>query len=139
MKMPSNIWLAVIVLAVAGAAGYGLSRINGTEATRATSTATVALLSERADPAVIALTQGGTVEFAAKDGRTHNIVQGSGDNEVHQELGQDVHDHPVMAKESGDFGPGQGYQVTFKKVGTFTFHDHLNPKISVTVIVYEKR
>lgn len=136
MTKLANIWLAAAVLAVAGAAGYGLAHINGTEASRATATAKVALLPGHADPSVIAVTQGGTVEFAAKDGRVHNMVQGSGDNEVHQELGQDVHDHPGMAKESGDFGPGQSYQVTFHQVGTFTFHDHHNPKISVTVIVY---
>ncbi len=40
--------------------------------------------------------------------------------------------------ESGDFGANEAWKVQFKDEGTFQFHDHLNPKISVLMVAYIK-
>jgi hypothetical protein len=121
-------------------AGYGISRAMSKPAlTRVDGTHVIELRSTGATPDTIAIVKGSYVQFDAMDKHTYNIGQGSGNNEVHQEMHDDVHEHLEKGIESGTFGPGQGYRVQFNKVGTYDFHDHLNPKISVTVIVYEPK
>lgn len=135
-----QILLFVVVLVVATGLGYGLSLLTHKQPLiLADGTHIIELRSSGASPDAIAIVKGSYVEFDVKDKRTYNIGQGSGNDAVHQEAHQDVHDHPKGAIESGAFGPGQGYRVLFNKVGTFQFHDHLNPKIFITVIVYEPK
>lgn len=135
-----QIILFVGVLAIATGLGYGLSSLSQRHPLlRADKTHIIELRSSGASPDAIAVVKGSYVEFDVKDNRTYNIGQGSGDDPVHQQAHVDIHDHPKGAIESGAFGPGQGYRVTFNKTGTFQFHDHLNPKISITVIVYEPK
>ena len=95
------------------------------------------LTRQGADPSIIAITKGDYVEFDVKDGKQHQISQGSGDDEAHQQAHNDIHEHLVGGKQSGVFGPSQGYRVQFHQTGTFSFHDHFNPKLSLTVVVYE--
>lgn len=122
-----------------GVIGFGVAHFTAKPTVRADANHTVNLLSDHADPSAIAITKGDYVQFNSKDGQTHNIGQGSGYDEVHQADRQDIHDHPKGAMESGDFGAKEGYRAQFNKVGTYEFHDHLHPKISVTVIVYEHK
>ena len=96
----------------------------------------VALTMSGIQPSAIAITKGDYVEFDTKDGRTHEIGQGKGDDAVHQDAGQYVHDHLIGGKQSGNFGPGEGYKVQFSQTGTYDFHDHLHPELSLTVVVY---
>ncbi len=135
-----QILLFVGVLVVATGLGFGLSSLTQRHSlVRADGTHIIELRSNGATPDAIAVVKGSYVEFDVKDKRTYNIGQGSGNDEVHQQAHADIHDHPKGAIESGAFGPGQGYRVLFNKTGTFQFHDHLNPKISITVIVYEPK
>jgi len=90
----------------------------------------VFLLEGGALPDALAVKFGELVQFDARDGRQHVIAQGGGD-----EFNQS-HSHQVYRVESGSFGPGEAYRVSFSRTGTFHFHDHQNPKIFVTVIVY---
>lgn len=126
------------ILIVTGALGFALATATAPKAATVQADHVVALLSDHADPSAIAVTKGDYVQFNARDGKTHNIGQGSGNDEVHQGLSAATHEHDYSAKESGAFGANEGYRAQFNMVGTYTFHDHLNPKISVTVIVYEK-
>jgi plastocyanin len=140
--MTKNVRLIIVVagiLVVTSGFGFGLARLTAPKTASAAADHTVNLLADRADPTAIAVLKGEYVQFNSKDGKTHNIGQGSGDDPVHQQLGQDVHAHNYNEKESGNFGADEGYRVQFNEVGTYAFHDHLNPKISVTVIVYEKK
>lgn len=122
-----------------GAVGFGIAMATRPPAKPVDTSHIVNLLSDRADPSAIAVTKGSYVQFNAKDNQKHNLAQGSGDDEVHQQANQSVHDHAAGGKESGDFGPGEGYRVTFNQTGTFSFHDHNNPKISISVVVYEPK
>ncbi len=97
----------------------------------------VNLTSHGADPNVIAVVKGQYVQFNARDGKQHQMSQGSGDNEAHHQTHMGVHEHQVNGKDSGVFGPSEAYRVQFSQTGTFNFHDHLNPKLSITVVVYE--
>jgi plastocyanin len=94
---------------------------------------TVELRSNGAVPTAIAIVKGSYVEFDTKDGRSHNIYEGGGhshsDNSAASSAGP----------ESGVFGPGSGYRVTFSQIGTYQFRDHLHDNIAVTVIVYETK
>lgn len=93
----------------------------------------VNLQNNTAYPSVVAVKVGEGVEFDAKDSRPHIIAQGDGN-----ENGL-VHNHAVGGLESPTFTSTQGYSVHFKQTGTYTFHDHLNPDIFVTVIVYSPK
>ncbi len=128
------------ILALTAAVGFRATSSLGAHKSRSIDASHVVnLLSDHADPSVIAVVKGEYVQFNSKDGKTHNIGQGSGDDEVHQSLGADQHDHAAEGKESGEFSPSEGYRVQFNQTGTYAFHDHLNPKISITVVVYEKK
>ncbi len=132
--------ILTVVLVTTIGLGYGLNTLlKPHPLMKADGNHIIELRSTGATPDAIAITRGSYVEFDVKDKRTYNIGQGSGDDPVHQQAHLDIHDHPKGALESGAFGPGQGYRVQFNAVGTYPFHDHLNPKISVTVIVYEPK
>jgi plastocyanin len=127
------------VLVVAAGAGYGFARIMVKPPAPITDTGHVIELKDnRAIPSSIAITQGDYVQFNSKDGQAHNIGQGSGNDEVHREKNLDEHNHNYEAKVSGSFGSDEGYRVIFNQAGTYEFHDHLNPSISVAVIVYKE-
>jgi plastocyanin len=93
----------------------------------------VALHASSSDPADLLIKVGEFVEFDSKDGKTHNISSGAGNADGEK------HDHAVGADEleSGDFAADEGYLAQFKKVGTYYFHDHLNPNIHISVGVYD--
>jgi plastocyanin len=94
----------------------------------------VALADGQATPSVIIIKVGESVQFNAKDDRQHDIGQGRGNDEAHRDLGLQAHEHE-KGIQSGPFGPDEGYRVLFSEAGIFDFHDHLNPTISITVIV----
>lgn len=95
-------------------------------------TTMVSLLSDKAIPDIVTTSIGNYVQFNSKDGEPHIIAQGAGDA-----YGQN-HDHELGGLESNKFGSDEGYKVLFKKVGIYDFHDHLHPKIHITVIVKTK-
>lgn len=90
----------------------------------------VALNADRAVPDILSIKLGEIVVFNSRDGQSHNIAQGKG-NDFKR-----AHDHPEGSIESGRFAADEGYRVELKKTGTYNFHDHLNPNIYVTIVVY---
>jgi plastocyanin len=90
----------------------------------------VSLANDTATPSVVSVKVGESVQFDSKDGLSHNLAQGEGN-----ENGED-HDHTAGGLESGIFSSSEGYKVQFSKAGTYNFHDHLHPNIVVTVIAY---
>lgn len=91
----------------------------------------VSLYEKGADPDALFVGVGESVQFNSRDGKSHIIAQGGG-SEFDQE-----HDHSEFGPQSGLFGPDEAYRVQFKKKGTYHLHDHLNPKIFVTIVAYE--
>lgn len=91
----------------------------------------VSLYEEGAVPDALFVGVGEFVQFNSKDGKSHIIAQGGG-SEFDQE-----HDHSEFGPQSGLFGPDEAYRVQLKKKGTYHLHDHLNPKIFVTIVAYE--
>lgn len=70
-------------------------------------------------------------QFNSRDGKQHSIAEGGGDEH------NQTHSHEEFGVESGKFGPDEAYRVSFKRPGVHHFHDHLNSKIFVTIVVYE--
>jgi plastocyanin len=91
----------------------------------------VALKVNHADPDAITVPIGGYVQFNSADNKTHSLASGSGDNHhngSHKHNGTHV---------SGDFKADEGWKVQFNKTGTYEFHDHYNPEVYITVVVYQ--
>ena len=128
-------WAAVFVVFAFGA--FFASRAQAKTTAKPDTSHIVELTTSGAKPSAIAITKGDYVQFDTKDGRTHEIAQGKGGGEGHHTDGQGKHEHLSGGKLSAGFGPGEGYKVQFNQTGTYDFHDHLNPELSSTVIVYE--
>ena len=86
----------------------------------------VSLYEDRASPDTLAVSVGSFVQFNSKDGKTHDLSLGGGGNE-HQHKGK---------FQSGEFKGDEGWRVQFNEEGTYTFHDHYNPKVNVVLVVY---
>lgn len=99
--------------------------------------AIVALQKNAADPSVLSVPVASYIQFNSCDGRPHDIGEGQGDDTYHQAAHKDEHDHAKGGLESGVFAANQGYRLTFKQAGVYHFHDHLNPKITITVVAYD--
>ncbi len=91
----------------------------------------VALTDKGADPADLLITVGEYVEFDSKDGKVHDIAIGAGDGDGEH------HDHTATGLESGDFKADEGYRVQFNKIGSYYFHDHRRPSLTISVAVYQ--
>lgn len=144
MKRLLLILSAVIV--VSGAVSFGITHYSQARSVPVADTiAHVSLMSDHANPSVVSIKKGSSVQFDSKDNLTHNIGQGRGDDGSetadhtvsHDPSGAEVHEHIAGTKESGDFGGDEAYKVQFDTIGTYYFHDHLHPKISIAVVVYE--
>lgn len=154
-----GIIIAGIVLIAASVITIGLTHAQKikSNSTESNNTVYVDLFADRAEPSTVSVEKGEYVQFNGKDETIHNIGRGSGagvnheaykasesdhehteeDTSVsHDHAESDAHEH-LAGEESGSFGEGQFYRVQLDKVGTFTFHDHLNPEISIVVQVYE--
>lgn len=86
----------------------------------------VSLLADKASPETLTISVGSYVQFNSADGKSHNLSVGKG--------GED-HDHGGKFS-SGEFKADEGWRVQFNEEGTYFFHDHLNPKINILVVVY---
>lgn len=97
----------------------------------------VDLLADHANPSIVPVKLGESVQFNTKDGLKHNIDQGLGETNSHNH-DAGGHDHTVGGLSSGDFKSGEAWRAQFKKVGTYYFHDHFQPDIRITIVVYGK-
>lgn len=93
----------------------------------------VSLLEDRADPDIVIVNTGDQVQFNSRDGKEHNLTQGSGN------AADEIHSHDAEGIESGIFKSDEAYKVQFKKRGIYSFHDHFNPDIYIRVIVKNKQ
>lgn len=80
----------------------------------------------KADPETLTVTVGSFVQFNSADGKSHDLSLGKGGEE---------HSHQGKFR-SGEFQANEGWRVQFNEEGSFFFHDHLNPKINVLIVVY---
>jgi plastocyanin len=143
MKHPILIFVSIAV--VAAGLTFGVTYYKQTQNAVVSDAVQVDLLTDHAQPSVVSVGKGKFVQFNTKDNKTHNIGQGSGESTTHDasssthEHGPEgaTHEHTPGTKESGTFGKNQAYRLQFNEKGTFTYHDHLNPKISIVVVVYE--
>lgn len=129
LRMP----LLIGVVLVAGFASFGIihtvtaagsrNQIKGQKNCNGTC---VNLYEDKATPDTIAVAVGSYVQFSSKDGKSHSLSLGEGGEE---------HIHSGKFS-SGEFKADEGWRVQFNDEGSFYFHDHLNPKISVLVVVY---
>jgi plastocyanin len=125
-----------LILATIGVMVYSETQGNIPKTTYAKDAASahmVSLLRDKADPEIILVKVGDYVQFNARDGKEHNLSQGSGnatsDNHAHEETGL----------ESGVFKSDEAYKIQFKKVGIYSFHDHNNPDTYIRVIVDDRK
>lgn len=134
--MKSKLNLSVIFVAVtllAGTASFGLNRLFDSKASSQAAAniceaeVCVELTSNGAAPHTVAIKAGQHVQFNSADGQKHNLSLGKG-GEEHQ------HSGPYY---SGEFGADEAWKVQFKQDGTYQFHDHYNPKLSILIVVYE--
>lgn len=134
--MSRKLTLIIIVLAVvAGGASFFstqsyASRRQGpsqTQDAQGSLIQQVSLNNGIAAPDTVSLPVGQSIQFNADDGLKHRMGFGAGGHE-HQE--DNLYD-------SGEFGGGESWRVAFNKPGTYQFHDHLNPNISVLVVAYQ--
>ena len=86
----------------------------------------VALHEDGASPDVITVVVGSYVQFNSADGKSHDLSLGEG-GEEHVHTGK---------FSSGEFKADEAWRVQLNEEGSFSFHDHLNPKISILVVVY---
>lgn len=122
----------VAAFVLAALASFGVAYTvasNMNESTKSTASCDglcVDLHEEEAKPATIAVPLGSTVQFNSADGKSHSLS-----------LGKGGHEHVHKGKfNSGEFSANEAWRVEFSDEGTFVFHDHLNPKINVLVVVF---
>jgi|GEM_PF-5940792 len=101
--------------------------LNSEEPSRCEVTECVALKDKVAVPDTLTVPVGSTVQFNSADGKKHSLSLGEGGEEH-------VHTGPFS---SGDFDSDEAWRVQFNDKGTYIFHDHYSPEISVLVVVYE--
>jgi plastocyanin len=82
--------------------------------------AQIAISSRGFTPPSVKIKQGDSVAWIRKDGSMHLIVSDSG---------------PATFKGQGALQFNDIYLTTFNTVGTYTYHDQLNPSLKGTVIV----
>lgn len=125
--------LIIPLLLVGMLLGYVATRqshANAQAQTQGTPTYAVDIYADKIEPSTTIIPLGATLQMNNKDTKPHNIAQGAG-NDYSLD-----HAHLPTGPESGSFGPSEAYQVTFDKPGTYTFHDHTNPNLVLTAIVY---
>ncbi len=147
MKTYSKVSLGFVLLLMFGVVvSFALLRtpaksVSATDSEEGVMVHNISLLSDRAVPEELVIVLGEYIQFNTKDDKIHNIAQGQGSEEVHSSTSRTVtsHDHDEAFVDSGPFGKGEAYKVRINKTGAYFFHDHLNPSIYITVLVYEPK
>lgn len=117
--------LLLVMLAVGfGVSFYATKSKVGSKACEVV--ACVALKANRAEPDTISIAVGSEVQFNSADGKDHRLSLGRGGQE---------HSHQGKFN-SGTFKADEAWRVKFDQDGSYFFHDHLNPKINILVVVY---
>ena len=104
---------------------YSSTKIQITKAGQCNVTC-IELQQDKASPDTVAVAKGSFVQINSADGQSHSLSLGEGGS---------AHSHNGSFN-SGTFKADEGWRVQFNEEGSYVFHDHLNPKISVLVVVY---
>ncbi|MES2437063.1 MAG: hypothetical protein V4519_03545 [Patescibacteria group bacterium] len=137
--------ILALVIVTAGATAYAMNKnswqedaVLGTSEIKIPTTHYVDLTDDKAVPAELLIKIGEYVQFDSKDGKTHNISSGKGNDYGN------THEHTATSSkmsgdqiESGPFGADEGFKVFFARTGTYYFHDHMDADITITVAVYD--
>lgn len=128
-----RLFFPLVIFALAGIVGFGvvyastLSNNKYIFSPRSNCSGQCIYLYEtKASPDTIAVKLGSYLQFNSADGKPHSLSLGKGGDE---------HNHRGKFN-SGEFSSDEGWRVQFNEEGSFFFHDHLNPKINVLVVVY---
>jgi plastocyanin len=95
----------------------------------------IALTAEKAEPSTMIIKTGDIVQFTVKDGQVRRIGQGSAEAGLHDKARQAEHEQLLEGIQSEAFN--DQYRVEFKEPGTYSFHDHINPALTITIIVFD--
>lgn len=93
----------------------------------------VALTSDNQEPIDLVVKTGEYVQFNSKDGKEHQIVNGSS-SEQH---GATSTGHEGSELSTGIIKSDEGYLLQFNEVGKFDFHDNYNHHYTISVLVYD--
>jgi len=146
----------VVALVAAFGVGLGARMLAGDEGvTRSSSSYSercdghcVDLAAGKAAPGSLSVPVGEYVQFNNSDGGEYNISLGRGTDthsaateesseaDSHSEEDAKDHDHDKRFV-SGDIGEGKAWRVQMKQAGTYYFHDHYDPDLTVLVVAYE--
>ncbi len=142
--------VALLVGLASFGVAYAVSQRDSDKSSTTTANATAAtckgncvyLKADGASPDIVTITAGSFVEFVAADGKSHNIAAVEHDRDDNAEHTEEAGHadktggHNDLGYKSGEFAADEAWRVQFKKDGTYTFADKLNPKVHVNVIVY---
>jgi plastocyanin len=128
----SQLIIVIAFLSVAAISFAGFYQLGQTDAPvsardNCTDATCIDITSDGIKPGEVAIEAGRYVQFNTKDGKTHNLSLGKGG---------EAHDH-TGPLHSGDFKKDEAWRVQFKEEGSYYFHDHYNPELSVLVVVYK--
>lgn len=124
--------VGILTAALASAVFYRSGMLDSVQKSPQSNTHQVSLLENKAEPDIVLVKKGEYVQFNARDGKEHNLAQGSGN------ATDNSHNHKAAGVGSGVFKKDEAYKVQFNKVGIYAFHDHYNPDTYIRVIVKDK-
>lgn len=145
IKLPKILTKNVVLLPLIGLVAIGVgfasvSALNKSYPTGKGCTGICVMLSPSGmEPNELAVRAGEYVQFNSADGKKHNISLGEGaggaEDQDHSPHGG-KHEH-AAGLSSGDIAPDEAWRVQFKEPGTYSLHDHYDPKLNILVVVYE--
>lgn len=121
-------WLALgLLVLMIGVASALLIRSNDGQDAQAVADVTVDVTASALQPETIKIKKGGSVTWINKDTSPHHIA-----SDPYPEAST------LPGLNSGEaLSSGDSYTHTFEEVGTFTYHDQLNPSILKGTVVVE--
>jgi len=84
----------------------------------------ISLYADHADPKMVSVRRGDSVEFTVKDASRHDIAE--------RRNGDKKGDARIA---SGEFGSDESYSLQFNTSGMFSFYDRMNQDISIEIEV----
>lgn len=128
-------WQLATIFIVASAVAFGVTYTVGHQRhSQGLRAVHVGLKNDTADPSVVSVKIGQYVQFDSRDGQSHSLTQGTT-----AAAGAVAHHAANGNASSGVFKANEAWQAQFKKAGTYSFYDELNPKIQVTVVAYQSK
>src|SRR5688572_759296 len=119
--------LAVAVVVVGAASLFVALQQNGSSSVQAAPSATVEISAEGFQPQTIRIKKGETVTWVNKDAAAHHVVA---DPFTGTESSHTLNSDSPLAQD-------ESYTSTFEEVGTFSYHDQLDPAAFRGTVIVE--